>query len=245
MTVAIVTGASTGIGRAVAVALARQQCHVVVVSRFDESGGRETVAAVEGAGGSGIQVTADVGTSSGVERVFAAARSEPQLLVNNAGRNVVTPFRRWTEDSWDEMYRTNLRSVALMSQRFVTGLESGGGTATGAIVNVSSIRGLDGASTGDTAAYSAAKAGVISLTGALAKELAPSVTVNCVTPGYVRTAYLEHSSPEQHRTWLADVPIGRFIEPYEVADAVLFLLDHPALTGTNLVIDGGWRMTAA
>ncbi|GAA2678554.1 SDR family NAD(P)-dependent oxidoreductase [Actinoplanes palleronii] len=245
MTVAIVTGASTGIGRSVAVALGRRKCHVVVVSRSDDDGNRETLAEVEAAGGSGVQITADVGTSSGVARVFAAADGEPRFLINNAGRNVATPFRHWAEGDWDEMYRTNLRSVALMSQRFVTRLESSGGTATGAIVNVSSIRGLDGASTGDTAAYSAAKAGVISLTGALAKELAPSVTVNCVTPGYVRTAYLAQTSREQRRAWLGSVPIARFIEPHEVADAILFLLDHRALTGANLVIDGGWRMAAA
>lgn len=241
MPTAVVTGSSRGIGRAIALELAARGHAVVVNSRRDVAGGSRVVDEIERRGGRAAYVQADVATGVGAADIFDFARSTfgtVALLVNNAGVSAPAALGEWSEAHWSEMLNTNLVSVALMSQAFAGQV----GTEQGSIVNVGSIRGLPRYSRLVVAAYSAAKAGVINLTAALARELAPRVTVNSVSLGFVDTELLSSGPPELKRQWLSAMPIGRFIEPAEVATFVALLAEQRSVTGEDVVIDGGWSL---
>ncbi|WP_165825772.1 SDR family NAD(P)-dependent oxidoreductase [Actinomycetospora cinnamomea] len=239
MPTAIVTGGSTGIGRAICLAFAAEGYDVVVNARTDTSGGLDTLESVKDLGRvDSYFVQSDVSTVAGAHALFRDV-SDPKILVNCAGQNLRLPLGGWSEEAWDELLDNNLRSAAFASQEFLRSV----GSAEAVIVNLGSIRGLENRGTTDSAVYSAAKAGVSSLTASLARALAPRVRVNCVIPGYVRTAYLDGVQPQQVKKWLEGVPIGRLIEPAEIADAVLFLASNRAVTGVNMIIDGGWSLT--
>jgi 3-oxoacyl-[acyl-carrier protein] reductase len=241
---AVVTGASTGIGRAIAERLARDGFNVVLNSKHDVDGGQRAVQAISDAGGSAEYLQADVSTEVGARSLieFAHERfSDVTTLVNNAGATRTAPYGEWTAEHWRDMLDTNLLSTALMCQALTNSLAS---EADAAIVNIASIRGLPSFSRVGAAAYSSAKAGVLSLTGALARALAPRVRVNAVSPGFVETAYMTRADESLKSQWHEAMPIGRFISPEEIASAVVFLLSQPAVTGANLVVDGGWSQTA-
>lgn len=243
---AVVTGSATGIGKAVALRLSRDH-NVVVNAKSNEDGGRRTVDEITAAGGSAVFIRADVSTQQGVDQLFEAVREifgRVTVLVNNAGARRSVPLGSWDEAHWYDMLATNLVSCALTSQAFVGQLDG----ARAAIVNVSSARGIERYARIGSAAYSAAKAGVINLTGALAKALAPQVTVNVVSPGFVETRYFQRSDlTAEEKTmidgWRKGMPIKRFMDPDEIAAAVIFLAKEPAMTGANLVMDGGWTLT--
>lgn len=241
--VAIVTGASTGIGRAIALALGGTGYTVVVNSKSDSKGGEDTVRQIAAAGGQASYVKADVSVGTGVRQVFdhATALGETCVLVNNAGATRVADFGDWTEDHWLDMLSTNLVTTALMSQEFVTHI---GPVNEGSILNVGSIRGIERFSRIGAASYSAAKAGVVNLTGALARALAPRITVNCICPGVVSTSYVERADPSLVEGWLSNMPIQRFVQPQEVAETALLLLGNRAINGAVVVVDGGWTQTA-
>jgi NAD(P)-dependent dehydrogenase (short-subunit alcohol dehydrogenase family) len=241
--VAIVTGGSTGIGRAIARRLGVEGCAVVVNSKSDTRGGAQTVSEIETGGGVAIYVQADVATQVGASTVLAAAAERfgrTDILVNNAGATRSASIGDWTEEHWRDMLDTNLLSTALMCQTFV-----GSEPASGAhIVNLASIRGLPSSARIGAAAYCAAKAGVIALTAALARATAPGITVNAISPGFVETDYMTRADQELRQQWLAAMPIGRFIDPNEIAAMVVFLVGQSAITGANLIADGAWTITA-
>lgn len=242
MGIAIVTGSSTGIGRAIALRLA-QSHSIVVTSVQDVRGGHDTVSAIQGAGGAAVYVQADLSKDYGVLNLFRQCEAEfgaPTVLVNNAGATRGTDLGTWNESHWADMLSTNLVSTALMSQAFASRCHDG----EGAIVNVASIRGIERYGRVGAAAYSAAKAGVITVTGALSRALAPKVLVNSISPGFTETAYMERADEALKDQWLKEIPIGRFIEPGEIADAVAFVLSCKAMTGSNIVIDGGFTQTS-
>jgi 3-oxoacyl-[acyl-carrier protein] reductase len=231
---ALVTGASRGIGRAIALELARAGASVVVGYH---SGGEEAEQVAREAGGRAIQ--ADVSNPDDARRLVEEA-GDLDLLVNNAGLTRDGLIARMPDEDWRDVLETNL-SGAFYTCRAVA--RSMMRRRAGAIVNVSSIVGLHG-NPGQTN-YSASKAGIIGLTKALARELAPrGVRANVVAPGYVDTRLTREISEEMRGLMLQNTPLQRFGEPEDVAGAVRFLCSDEAsfITGEVLLVDGGLGM---
>ncbi len=238
--VALVTGASRGIGRAVALKLAGAGWPVAVNFRADAEGAKETIAAIEASGGRAIFAPGDISTPEGVEETFAATEEAGNVLVvvNNAGTRRDGLAAMMKPEAWDEVVQTNLNGAFLVSRRALKRMLT---TRWGRIVNVTSVVGLRG-NPGQTN-YSAAKAGLIGLTRSLALEVAKrGVTVNAVAPGIVRTQMT--GELQNFDDLVGATPIARAVEAEEVAAAIGFLVsdDAAAITGQVLCVDGG--MTA-
>jgi 3-oxoacyl-[acyl-carrier protein] reductase len=234
---ALVTGASRGIGAAIARALARDGWRVGVNYRSDRSGAEAVVSEIEGEGGQAIALEADVADPGAADELFGALESHfdrPVLaLVNNAGitRDDLTPSLG--DDEWDAVIQTNLTAAFRLTRRALRPMLR---ARTGRIVNISSIAGLR-ANPGQ-ANYSAAKAGLIALTKTSAVEVARrGVTVNAVAPGLIDTGFIEGASKEL----LDAIPARRLGTPEEVAACVRFLTSDEAsyVTGAVLTVDGG------
>ena len=244
---ALVTGASRGIGRAIAVGLAGSGATVIVNFIRNADAATETVSIIESAGGRAWSVQADVGVKADVDRMFSAARERfdghLDILVNNAGgRAEVKPIATASESGWDRTMEINLKSVFLCSQAAVKMLPD----RSGRIVNVSSISARSGASLG-LSHYAAAKAGVLNFTRNCAKELAPrGITVNGIAPGVIYTDIHKHETPKDE---LADlerrIPLNRLGQAEDCVGAVLFLCSEAAsyITGEIIEINGGLLMT--
>jgi 3-oxoacyl-[acyl-carrier protein] reductase len=244
--VALVTGASSGIGRATAVALAGRGASVVVNFHRNESGAEETRAAIANAGGRAAVVQADVTRAADVRALVGRVAEEfgpVDILVNNAGSLVERlKILELTEERWDEVIDLNLKSAFLCSQAVAASMME---RKAGSIVNVSSIAGRNGGALGSIH-YSTAKGGLITLTKGFAKELAPyGVRVNAVSPGVIATPYHERfSTPEAMKGYVAGIPLGRVGAPEEVASVIAFLASDAAsyLCGETIEINGGMLM---
>jgi 3-oxoacyl-[acyl-carrier protein] reductase len=218
---ALVTGAATGIGRATALRLAQAGARVVVNHLDDADAARAVVDEIAAPGGQALAVQADVGRADEVQRLVAQASAlgAIEVLVNNAGIIQEKPFLQTTEADWDRMLTTDLKSVFLVSQAVLPGMQALG---RGVIVNIASDLGILGRA--QHAPYCAAKAGVIGLTRALAREFAPAIRVNAIAPGPVNTRMvsLDSMSAASIEKEL-DIPQHRFAEPDEIAATALFL----------------------
>ncbi|RMD83036.1 MAG: glucose 1-dehydrogenase [Chloroflexi bacterium] len=247
--VAIVTGGAQGIGRATALALAREGAAVVIADR-DAAATTALVEGINAWGGRALAVIADVSDEGDAARIANEAVLEfggIDLLVNNAGIQQPGTIESTTLQLWQEIINVNLTGVFLVSRFVMPELRRRGG---GAIVNVASVYGLRAEA--GWAAYAASKGGVIALTRAMALDGAPDgIRVNCVCPGLIDTPLLRANAAlvntqrpdEALRTFARRVPLGRLGTPEEVAAVILCLLSPTAgyLTGTVITADGGWE----
>jgi 3-oxoacyl-[acyl-carrier protein] reductase len=231
---ALVTGASRGIGRAIAEELARAGAEVVVGYR---SGGEEAEELATAIGGRAVQ--ADVSTSDGAKQLVDEA-GDVDVLVNNAGVTRDGVLARMSDDDWRTVLDTNLSSVFYTCRAVTRPMMK---KRAGAIVNVSSIVGVHG-NWGQTN-YAASKAGIIGFTKSLARELGSrGVRANVIAPGYVKTRLTDAIPDDARQAMLANTPLGRLGDPEDVAGAVRFLCSDEAafITGEVLLVDGGLGM---
>lgn len=247
---AIVTGGSSGIGKACALALAKAGANVAITYLSSEDEADAIVATIRDGGGKAIAVKADVGHEDDVDRLFAEAEKAfgpVGLLVNCAGLNMSgTPIARMELDQFDRVLRADLYGPFLTCRRFVRGLE--GQKSGGRIVNMSSIH--ERAPRAGGADYDSAKGGLAQLTATLALELAPNrIAVNGVAPGMILTPMNQSALDDaaERKRKEAIIPWGRAGKAEEVADLVVFLLSPTAdyITGTTVTIDGGLTLLTA
>ena len=235
---ALVTGASGGIGQAVARELARRGWGVALHYWKNEASARRLEEEILAQGGSARRYQADLTDPAQVEALFAAAEEDfgfLEGLVNNAGTAWKGLFTDMTLEDWRQVLDSDLTIVFLCCRRALPPMIR---RKRGSIVNVSSMWGQVGASC--EAAYSAAKAGVIGLTKALAKEEGPSgIRVNCLAPGVVRTPMNGDLSPEDLAALREETPLERIGSPEEIAQAAAFLLENTFVTGQVLGVNGG------
>lgn len=240
---ALVTGASRGIGRAIAVRFAAEGAFVVVNYAGNEAAAGETLAAVLSAGGNAVLSRFDVGNAAEVDaavKAIVAERGRIDILVNNAGVTRDNLLMRLTEDDFDAVVRTNLKGTFLVTKVVSRQMIRQRG---GRIVNMSSVVGEMG--NAGQSVYAATKAGILGFTKAMARELASrQITVNAIAPGFITTD-MTQSLPEAARKEFSErIPLGRFGAPEEVAELALFLASDAAgyVTGQVVGINGGMYM---
>lgn len=241
--VALVTGASRGIGRAVAIELGRRGCRVAVNYQSSESAARETAEAIRAAGGAAITAAADVsdpGQAKALVETVSRELGPVEILVNNAGITRDNLLIRMKEDEWTSVLQTNLNSVYYCTQAVVRAMMK---ARFGRIVAMSSVSGLVG--NAGQVNYAAAKAGILGLIKSVAREAASrGVTANVVAPGYIETDMTAALPEEIRKGALARIPAGRYGAPEDVAKAVAFLVSDEAsyINGQVLAVDGGMTM---
>ncbi|MFU0790916.1 3-oxoacyl-[acyl-carrier-protein] reductase [Cerasibacillus sp. JNUCC 74] len=240
---ALVTGASRGIGRAIALELAKQGSNVAVNYAGNEKKAEAVVQEVEKLGCKAIKIKTDVADEAAVKMMVKEVISEfgsLDILVNNAGITRDNLLMRMKETEFDEVINTNLKGVFLCTKAVTRQMMK---QRAGKIINVASIVGISG--NPGQANYVAAKAGVIGLTKTTAKELASrNILVNAVAPGFISTDMTEALSQEQQEEMLAMIPLQKLGEPEDVAKVVRFLASDDAsyITGQTIHIDGGMVM---
>jgi meso-butanediol dehydrogenase / (S,S)-butanediol dehydrogenase / diacetyl reductase len=243
--VALVTGGGTGIGRAIAMAFAREGAAVAVAGRRLEKV-KEVASAIEKQGGASLALRCDVANAKDAERAISETAKKfgkLNVLVNNAGTLSVSTVDTITEDDWDRVITVNLKGPFLMSRAALKEFRKNGG---GTIVNIGSVLGL--VAMKDRAAYCASKGGVTMLTKAMALDHAhENVRVNCICPSIVETELVKglFDDSEQGKrlkqSRMGTIPLGRFGRPADVADLAVFLASEESswLTGAAIPLDGG------
>jgi NAD(P)-dependent dehydrogenase (short-subunit alcohol dehydrogenase family) len=236
--VALVTGAAKRIGRSVALRLASEGADVVVNYRSSRSEADEVVAQITALGKRAVAIQGDVAKKNDVIAMFAAVEKEfgrLDILVNNVGMFFSAKFEDLTEEQWDRILDTNLKSQFLCSQAAAPMLRRSG---HGRIINFASLGGL--LAWPAYTHYCVSKAGVIMLTRCLARALAPEITVNAIAPG---TISFPGDAPELAEDFIRRAPLQRTGTAKDIEDAVMFLAESPFMTGQVIVVDGGRTLT--
>lgn len=232
--VALVTGAGRRVGRALAVALGRKGMHVAVHYNSSVEGARETVAAIEEAGGKASLHRADLSSPRGPGELVddvAAALGTLAVVVNSAAVMERTPFGGVTAQAWDAMFALNLRAPFLISQAAAPLMRGAGG----AIVNIADLAAFE--SWPGYVPHSISKAGIVKMTSALARVLAPEIRVNAIAPGAVLLP--EDWTDESADRIVSTTPLKRLGSPDDVVKAMLYILESDYVTGETLIVDGG------
>lgn len=238
---ALVTGASRGIGQAIALLLAEKGA-TVVGTATSEAGAAAISASLSSMGGRGVVLNVNNAQDCTdlIEAMGKEADAGPHILVNNAGITRDNLAMRMKDDDWAAVIETNLTSVFRLSRAVLRGMMK---ARWGRIINITSVVGSSG--NAGQANYAAAKAGVTGMTRALARELGSrNITVNCVAPGFIATDMTDKLDESQKTALLTQIPLGRLGAPQEIAQAVAFLASSSAdyITGTTLHVNGGMYM---
>lgn len=238
---ALVTGASRGIGQAIALLLAEKGA-TVVGTATSEAGAAAISASLSSLGGRGVVLNVNNAQDCTdlIEAMGKEADAGPHILVNNAGITRDTLAMRMKDDDWAAVIETNLTSVFRLSRAVLRGMMK---ARWGRIINITSVVGSSG--NAGQANYAAAKAGVTGMSRALARELGSrNITVNCVAPGFIATDMTDKLEASQKTALLTQIPLGRLGAPHEIAQAVAFLASSSAdyITGTTLHVNGGMYM---
>jgi 3-oxoacyl-[acyl-carrier protein] reductase len=236
--VALVTGASRGIGRAIAIALGEAGADVAVNYRSREAAARETCEEIQRRGSRAPAVKADVSRIEDVTQMLAAVELElgpVDILVNNAGIVSQKPLADLTEADWDEMLGVNLKSAFLVTQQVLPGMRA---RRWGRIIMISSVAAQTGGVTGPH--YAASKAGLLGLTHSYARHLfRESITVNAISPALIETEMVSGNLQVKPEI----IPVGRFGAPDEVAAVAVMLAQNGYITGQTINVNGGWYMS--
>jgi 3-oxoacyl-[acyl-carrier protein] reductase len=243
---ALITGASSGIGAAAAGVLADLGAQVAIAYCHNKAGADDVNRKIAAAGGKATAIRADMRRAEQIQMLIARATYELgpiDILVNNAGSLIERQgIREITEERWDEIMNLNLKSAMLCCRAVAAPMIE---RRSGAIINVASIAARTGGGPG-AGAYSVAKAGLITFTKSLAKELAPhGVRVNAISPGVIDTPFHEvFSTPEMMRNFVASIPLGRVGTPIECANVIAFLASEASsyVVGETIEINGGQLM---
>jgi len=242
--IALVTGASRGIGRAIAKLFAEEGAKVVINYSRSEKEAASLAEEIKQQGGEALLVKADVSQAQEVKEMIKKVADEfgrIDILVNNAGILIQSPFLESTEDMWDTMMAVNLKGSYLCAKEVAPLMLK---QKSGKIINISSVSGLAQKSALGNVPYAASKAGVIGLTRSLAVNLGPTINVNAICPGLVETDMSASLPPERRRIPVEEAPLQRIGRPEEIASAALFLASEESdfITGEAITVSGGRGM---
>lgn len=240
--VVLITGASSGIGQSTSVAFAKEGSKIIVSYRKNKKGAEETLRQIRKVGSQGFIFQGDVSDENTVKKLFEKTLDifkKVDILINNAGWPYPGYLEKTDKNHWLLCFNDNFFSTVLCSREAVKTMRKQGG---GKIINAASIMGIDYGGREGIIAYSAAKASVINFTKTLAKQVAPNILVNAVAPGRTKTPYYDQFDNKMMQFFIDNNPIGRMINPEEIAEAYLFIAKNDAMTGSIVVVDGGYML---